>query len=255
MDDIATRVGIVTGGTTGIGEAISYRLLDDGFRVFAVQRDEREAEEGRRKFKKHSDADNIRVSAHDLSTAIGCHNAISECAAFFGRIDILVNNAGISDEQTVRGLLECSDEQIDMIIDTNLKAPIRLAREALPYLTSSSGVIINISSVAQFMGRANASAYVASKAGLGGLTRALGLELAPQGVRVVGIAPGDIETATSRSPDLVARRKRIQFKKPVPIGFSAQPKEVANAVAWLVSDQASYLTGTTIVIDGGLSAF
>jgi NAD(P)-dependent dehydrogenase (short-subunit alcohol dehydrogenase family) len=255
MSTSAPRTALVTGGATGIGAAITERLASDGMNVFVVQRDTSKAEAGQQRFDRHVAADRIHVAVYDLSTGNGCADAVAECISRFAALDVLVNNAGLSGEAVVGPLSQCSDAQIDRIIDTNLKAPLRLAREGLRYLTIRKGVIVNISSVAELQAQAEAAAYVASKAGLGGLTRALALDLAAQGVRVVGLAPGDIATQTSRDPGFAAKRKHITFGKRVPMGFAAEPEDVADAVAWIVSDQARYVTGSTIVIDGGLTAY
>lgn len=246
---------LVTGGATGIGAAITARLAAEGMNVFVVQRTEAEAQDGQKAFVDYPLAQRINVAAHDISTAQGCIKAVYDCNMRFGGLKVVVNNAAVSGEAAVGPLSRCDDEQIDRVIDTNLKAPIRLAREALPYLVASGGVIVNISSVAELQAEPEAPAYVASKAGLGGLSRALGYDLAPQGVRVVCIAPGDIDTSTSRSPRLLAKRAHISWGKPVPLGYSAEPCDIAHAVAWVISDQARYVTGSTIVVDGGITAY
>lgn len=255
MSSSNTRVALVTGGGTGIGAAITARLAADGVRVFAVQRTIDEAEEAEQVFKTHPAAEHIHVGAYDLSTGRGCARAVAECVAGFGDLDILVNNAGVTGEAAIGPVATIDDGQIDRIIDTNLKAPLRLARDALHYLIARGGVIVNISSVAEFQAQAEAPAYVASKAGLGGLTRALAYDLGPHGVRVVCVAPGDVATQTSRSPGLQAKRAHVSWGKTTPLGYSAEPEDVANAVRWLVSDNARYITGSTIIIDGGMTSY
>lgn len=255
MSRPAIRTALVTGGATGIGAAISTRLAAQGLNVFAVQRTETAARDGQKLLGDYPTAGRIHVAAHDISTGQGCVNAVSDCIAHFGSLEVLVNNAGVTGAAAIGALANCEDEQIDRVIDTNLKAPLRLAREALPHLAVSGGVIVNISSTAELQAQPEAPAYVASKAGLGGLTRALGYDLAALGVRVVCIAPGDVETATSRSPTLRDKRARISWEKRPPLGYSAQPSDVANAVAWVISDQARYVTGSTLLVDGGITAY
>lgn len=255
MNQARVRTALVTGGATGIGAAITTRLAAEGMNVFVVQRDDTEASQGAKSFRDHPLSVNIHVAGHDLATSAGCAAAVAHCVSLFGGLEILVNNAAVTGEAAVGALARCDDAHIDRVVDVNLKAPLRLAREALPHLRTTHGVIVNISSVAQMNAQAEAPAYVASKAGLGGLTRALGYDLAPHGVRVVGIAPGDIDTATSRRPSLLARRAHTAAGKQPPLGYAAESDDVANAVAWVVSDQARYVTATTIVVDGGLTAY
>lgn len=255
MSQARVRTALVTGGATGIGAAITLRLANEGMNVFVVQRDDSEASQGSKAFRDQPSATKIHVAGHDLSTGPGCAEAVAHCASRFGGLEILVNNAAVTGEAAVGALARCDDAHIDQVVDVNLKAPLRLAREALPHLQATHGVIVNISSVAQMQAQAETPAYVASKAGLGGLTRALGYDLASHGIRVVGIAPGDIDTATSRRPSLLSKRAHIAGGKQTPLGYAAEPDDVANAVAWVVSDQARYVTATTIVVDGGLTAY
>lgn len=245
----------MTGGATGIGAAISARLADDGLNVLAVQRTESEAQQGREAFRSHPATDRMRVSGHDLSTGAGCASAVADCLQRFGGLEVLVNNAGVTGAPAVGPIENCDDRQIDAVIDTNLKAPLRLAREAVESLKAGQGIIVNISSAAELLAQAEGPAYVASKAGLGGLTRALAYDLGPMGVRVVSIAPGDVATATSRSPTLASKRSHISLGKKTPLGYSADPADVANVVAWVISDEARFVTGCTIAVDGGLTAY
>ncbi|WP_431900607.1 SDR family NAD(P)-dependent oxidoreductase [Amycolatopsis thermoflava] len=248
----AQRTALVTGGATGIGAAITSRLAADRMTVFVVQRTEEDASEGRKLFAEHPFAELIQVGAHDLATGGGCRDAVAECVRHFGRLDVLVNNAGISGYAAFGPVESASDDLIDRIVDTNLKAPLRLAHEAFAQLVLNQGVVVNISSIAEFQAQRDVPAYVASKAGLGGLTRALACDLARHGVRVVGVAPGDIATGTSRSPDYTAA---VGLVKETPLGFAGDPADVAGLVAWVVSSEARYVTGTTIVVDGGRTAF
>ncbi|MFC0530321.1 SDR family NAD(P)-dependent oxidoreductase [Phytohabitans kaempferiae] len=245
------RVALVTGGATGIGAAITGRLLADGYHVLAVQRTEREASEGRRALA----SDRAYVAAHDLAGADGPRAAVAECVARFGGLDVLVNNAAVTGRPAVAPLDALDDARIDRIIDTNLKAPLRLAREALPHLAERGGVIVNVGSIAAFQAQPDAAAYVASKAGLAGLTRALAYDLAPRGIRVVHLAPGAVDTEASLDPAYTRERRDAGWSKPTPLGRAAAPHQVAEAVAWLVSDGAGPVTGSTLFVDGGLSAF
>jgi NAD(P)-dependent dehydrogenase (short-subunit alcohol dehydrogenase family) len=129
-----------------------------------------------------------------------------------------------------------------------------LVREALPQLTRSGGVVVNIGSIAGIQAQADAAAYVASKAGMDGMTRALAYDLARVGVRVVCVAPGDVETETSRAPDYVAERA-VAWAKVTPLARPIRPSDVASAVAWVISPDAAAVTGSTIYVDGGVTTY
>lgn len=252
MKQSDNRAALVTGGATGIGAAITSRLAADGLHLFVVQRAHSGTHET---FDDHPGAQRIHIGFHDLATDQGCTDAVAECVAHFGGVDVLVNNAAVTGAAGVGALDRCDRAQIDQVIDVNLKAPLRLACEALPYLEARPGVIVNISSVAEVQAQPEAAAYVASKGGVGALTRALGYDLGPRGIRVVSIAPGDVATAASRSPRLAAMRAHVVWGKHVPLGFSAEPDDIAKVVAWVISDDARYVTATTIIVDGGLTAY
>lgn len=248
---MAQRTALVTGGATGIGAAISFRLLAEGLNVYVVQRTEADVVAGEQVFRQ-----SIRVclGAHDLSDAKECAQAVQACVANFGGLDVLVNNAGVTGAAAVDALGNFSDQRIDQVIDVNLKAPLRLVREALPHLTRNAGVVVNIGSIAGLQAQTNAAAYVASKAGMDGLTRALAYDLARLGVRVVCIAPGDVETESSRASDFVAERA-ASWAKVTPLRRPIRPSDVASAVAWVISAEAAAVTGSTIYVDGGLTTY
>jgi NAD(P)-dependent dehydrogenase (short-subunit alcohol dehydrogenase family) len=248
---VAKRTALVTGGATGIGAAVSARLLAEGMNVYVVQRTEAEVVAGEELFRGSSQ---VCLGAHDLSDAKECARAVEACVAHFGGLDVLLNNAGVTGAAAVDALGNLSDQRIDQVIDVNLKAPLRLVREALPHLTRTAGVVVNIGSIAGLQAQTNAAAYVASKAGLDGLTRALAFDLAQLGVRVVCIAPGDVETETSRTPEFVAERA-VSWAKAAPLRRPIRPNDIASAVAWVISTEAAAVTGTTIYVDGGMTTY
>ncbi|TQJ18025.1 3-oxoacyl-[acyl-carrier protein] reductase/dehydrogenase/reductase SDR family protein 4 [Kribbella jejuensis] len=248
---MAHSTALVTGGATGIGAAITCRLLADGLNVYVAQRTEAEVAAGK-DFFRHSAR--VRLGAHDLSDAKECARAVEACAAHFGALDILVNNAGVTGAGAVDALGNFSDRRIDQVIDVNLKAPLRLVREALPYLSRNEGVVVNIGSIAGLQAQTNAAAYVSSKAGMDGLTRALAYDLASLRVRVVCIAPGDVETVSSRAAEFAAERA-VSWAKRTPWPRPIRPADVAAAVAWVISGEAAAVTGSTIYVDGGLAAY
>jgi NAD(P)-dependent dehydrogenase (short-subunit alcohol dehydrogenase family) len=248
---VAQRTALVTGGATGIGAAISLRLVAEGLNVYVVQRTEADVIAGEQMFRESTQ---VRLGAHDLSDAKECARAVEACAAHFGGLDVLVNNAGVTGAAAVDALGNFSDQRIDEVIDVNLKAPLRLVREAIPHLTRNAGVVVNIGSVAGLQAQTNAAAYVSSKAGIDGLTRALGYDLARLGVRAVCIAPGDVETESSRTPDFAAERA-ASWGKVTPLPRPIRPSDVASAVAWVISAEAAAVTGSTIYVDGGLTSY
>ena len=205
----------MTGGGTGIGAAISKRFLADGTRVIICHEDQQLAEE-LAKALDATDGTVIAVGA-DLATAEGCHKAVARTIETCGRIDILVNNAGVTGRPALAPFIDSSDEHLDLVIDLNLKGVFRCSREAARFMCQAGkGVIVNVASVAAFAAQQHAAAYVASKAGVVGLTRSLAFELAPRGVRVVGVAPGDIDVGPApgrcgASPILMTAGGHAQF--------------------------------------------
>lgn len=244
MSGLDGKRAVVTGGGTGIGAAISARLADEGAAVVVAQRTQAEADDAAGRLAAPGRA--LAAVGADLATPAGCAFLITTAVARFGSVDILVNNAGVTGPAAVAPFAGYDDARLDAVIEVNLKAPFRCARAAVPHMPDGS-VIVNVSSVAGYAAQPDASAYVAAKAGLIGLTRALGFELAPRGIRVVHVAPGDIATGPPGGGGDFARR--------TPLGRRGRPADVAAAVAWLCTAQASFVTGTGLVVDGGWTAY
>lgn len=246
------KVAIVTGGSLGIGASVVRRLARDGY---AVTLD----------YHTHSDeanaiAQEIRgqggqalVVRADVSSVADVAGLVTQTVAHFGRLDLLVNNAGI--EQRM-GFLETTEAAFDQQIAVDLKGPYFAAQAAARQMVAQGGggCIINISSVHEDVPMVGNAVYCAAKGGLRMLTRTLANELATHGIRIVNIGPGAVATpinaVTLNDPEKVRA-----LLAEIPLKRIGQPDDVANAVAWLASDQASYVTGTTLFVDGGLMIF
>jgi NAD(P)-dependent dehydrogenase (short-subunit alcohol dehydrogenase family) len=250
--ELSDKRALVTGGTKGIGEAIVKRLRQAGATVMTTARSKPDELQSPELF-----------IQSDISTPAGVDKVAKEVLARLGGVDILINNAGGSSAPS-GGALALSDDDWQQTFDTNLFAAVRLDRAFLPnMLAQRSGAIIHISSIQRALPLYDATlAYAAAKAALSNYSKGLSNEVAPKGVRVIAVAPGFIETtaatqlierlAKNAGTDFAAARQGLMDSLGgIPIGRTGSPEEVAELVAFLVSDRAPYITGTEIVIDGG----
>jgi len=229
------NVALVTGANKGIGRAIAERLLRDGYALgFATRA---RYEETANELRKLGDVHEVWG---DLEDAQVPPRFVEEVAAHFGRLDVLVNNAGIT---TGKPALDLTVEDFDKTFNVDVRAAF-LASQAAARAMADGGVIVNITSVHEHVPRPGFLVYAAAKAALGMLTRGLAIELAPK-IRVIAVAPGAI--ATERN-----REARELFPE-IPLGRPGEPEEIAAAVAWLCSDECQYVTGASILIDGGMA--
>ncbi len=230
------KVAIITGATSGIGLATARILKREGWNLCLVGR-KTEAIES--EFK-----DDLIIKA-DISDLKAAEDIVKGTFERFGRLDALINNAG----QTLdKPLLRITQEDLENHFKTNLFSAFILSRSALKYF-KDGGVIVNVSSVVGIIGNSWQTAYSASKAGLIAFTKSLAKEMGSRGIRVVAVAPGFIETPmTENLPEHVKKK----YLENIPLRRFGKPEEVAEVIAFLVSDRASYISGQVIIVDGGL---
>ena len=244
---LKNKTVIISGATRGIGKAIAFELAGEGANIsFNYLKSDNEAMALEKEIK------DFGVNAKSYQVDIKDYNAVKswvdETKELFGGIDIVINNAGIIKDKAL-ALMEPYDWQ--EVINTNLDGTFNLTRAAIVTLIKQkSGVIINIASVSGIVGIPRQTNYSASKAGIIGFTKSLAKEIAPYNIRVNAVAPGFIETDMLN--DLKEEYKQ-QILKQIPLMRLGRPAEIAKAVKFLVSDDAGYITGHTVVIDGGIS--
>ncbi len=240
------QVAIVTGAGRGIGHAIAVRLAEEGAKIAAVSRTEANAQKTAAEVNA-ARADSAKAYAVDVADHAAVQKAGEQIFADFGKVDILINNAGITRD----GLsMRMPVEDWDAVLATNLKGAFNFVQAIQrPMLKQRSGRIVNISSVIGLMGNAGQTNYAASKAGLIGFSKSLAREVASRGITVNVIAPGFIVTdMTDALPEAV--QKAILEK--VPLGRFGQVADIAEAVVFLCSPAAGYITGQTLAVDGGM---
>lgn len=247
MSQLTNKIAVVTGGSRGIGRAISIELAKRGAHVIV-------------NFNSHQEAaqaviDEIRANGGsasslqaDVSDEVQAQKLIKEATGVHGKIDILVNNAGITRDNVI---MMMKPEDFDAVINTNLRSTWLCAKAAVRAMMSKRyGRIINITSVSGIMGQSGQTNYSASKAGIIGFTKALAREVASRGITVNAVAPGFVLTDLTK--DLPAELT-AQLNNFIPLGRWGEASDVANAVAFLASDEASYITGHVLNVDGGMA--
>ena len=243
------KVAVITGGATGIGKAIAIQLAKEGYAVvITFQSSESSAVE----LKAHIESEQGTIAIHktNVSSVKDVEALLAFTLATFGRVDVLVNNAGITDDTL---MLRMQESQFDRVIETNLKGVWVVCKTFLRILLNApNGRIINIASVSGMMGNLGQANYAASKAGVIGLSKTLAREVASRQVTVNVIAPGFIETKMTAPLNETIKAQALSM---IPLKSFGQPEDIAYMVSFLASEKARYITGQTLVVDGGLTMY
>ncbi len=238
--DFSGTVAIVTGGGSGIGEEITRRLVEHGVQtqIFSRSRGKETAE------KLGSDCSFLETDVTDYQSV---ENSVKKTLDQYGGVDYLVNNAGLTDDNL---LLRMSAQEWNGVIDVNLNGVFNCTRATLRYMIKGGGSIVNISSVSGLLGNKGQANYAAAKAGIVGFTKSLAQEYGKRNLRANVVAPGFVNTRLTGD---IPENKRTSYLDNVILKRFAEPEEIARPSVFLLSDQASYITGTVLRVDGGLS--
>lgn len=246
MSESIRRAAIVTGGSRGIGRAVCLALAAQGLDIVVNYAGSAAAAAETAALCEEKGVKAITVQA-DVSTAEGTDALFEAAMAAFGRVDVLVNNAGITRDGLI---LRMTEEDFDQVISTNLKGAFLCAKKAARIMMKQRyGRIISISSVVGVHGNAGQANYAASKAGLIGMTKSLAKELGSRHITANAVAPGFIDTDMTR---VLPEAAKTALLGQIPLGALGQPEDIGNAVAFLASEQAGYITGQVLGVDGGM---
>ncbi|HHM3723900.1 3-oxoacyl-[acyl-carrier-protein] reductase [Staphylococcus aureus] len=241
-----TKSALVTGASRGIGRSIALQLAEEGYNVAVNYAGSKEKAEAVVEEIKAKGVDSFAIQAN-VADADEVKAMIKEVVSQFGSLDVLVNNAGITRDNL---LMRMKEQEWDDVIDTNLKSVFNCIQKATPQmLRQRSGAIINLSSVVGAVGNPGQANYVATKAGVIGLTKSAARELASRGITVNAVAPGFI---VSDMTDALSDELKEQMLTQIPLARFGQDTDIANTVAFLASDKAKYITGQTIHVNGGM---
>ncbi len=249
MTPLAGKVALVTGGARGIGRATAIRLARDGAKVAINYKGNAAAADEARRLAGAGGGTATTIQG-DVSVEADVDRIVKEALAFGGgRLDILVNNAGITRDEL---LIRMTPDDWDAVLDLDLRGAFLVTRAAMrPMMKQRYGRIVNVSSIAGVMGNAGQANYAAAKAGLIGLTKAVAREMASRNVTCNAVAPGFVPTDLTNE---LLEKMRATILPQIPLGRFGTVEDVANAIAFLASDAASYITGQVLVVDGGMVA-
>ncbi len=241
MFELKDKVVLITGATGGIGGAIANQMKAAGAKVVVT---------GRSMEKLNTFDDSFVKIVSDLSADGAAEKLITDTIEKAGRIDILINNAGITADTL---LMRMSDEQFDDVINTNLRATFKMCRAVImPMMKQRSGRIINMASIIGTIGGAGQANYAASKGGMIAMTKSIAAEVASRGITANCIAPGFIKTPMT---DVLPDELKSKYLEQIPAGRFGEPLDIANTCVFLASDEASYINGQTIHVNGGMGRF
>jgi 3-oxoacyl-[acyl-carrier protein] reductase len=244
---LSNKVAIVTGSARGIGRAIALKLAEVGATVVVNDIGDAEPVEAVAGEIKAMGRQSLPILA-DVSSASDVAKLVEEAITAYGRIDILVNNAGIARDQL---LLRMSEEDWDRVLAVNLKSVFLCTRAVLRHMVKQRwGRVISIASIVGIVGNPGQANYASAKAGIIGFTRTIAKEVASRGVTVNAIAPGFIDTEMTQR---LKEEWKQELKKQIPLGYFGSPRDVAEAVAFLASEEARYITGQVLGVDGGMA--
>jgi 3-oxoacyl-[acyl-carrier protein] reductase len=242
MFDLKNKVALVTGATGGLGVSIANKLKEAGAAVVVTGRSVAKLDDC-------FDDSYIRI-ASDISADGAADELVRKTIEKAGKIDILINNAGITQDGL---MMRMADDQFDDVIDTNLRATFRMCRAAItPMMKNRFGRIINMASIVGVIGGAGQTNYAASKGGMIGLTKSIAAEVASRGITANAVAPGFIKTPMT---DVLPEDLKKNYLAQIPAGRFGEPDDVASACVFLASDEASYINGQTLHVNGGMGRF
>jgi len=251
MKKLENKVAIITGGAGSIGKTTAKLFLEEGAKVLLVDLDEDEL----KKALAELNSEHVKYCVADVSKSIDVERYVNETVKLYGKIDVFFNNAGI--EGVVKPIIDYPEEIFDEVISVNVKGIWLGNKYALPQMKDGGSIILT-SSVSGISGSANLSAFIISKHAVVGIMRAAAIEAAPRKIRVNSVHPGPVNNRMMRSieeGEIAGHAKEVKehLEKTIPFRRYAEPDEVANLVLFLASDDSQFITGTTQVIDGGIS--
>ena len=245
MQRFVDKVAIVTGGSSGIGFACAKLLLSEGAKVCICARNRAKLEKACEQLSRYGE---VMYAAADLGSKEQIRAAVDSVKEKYGRIDILINNAGLNADAQ---FYKMTDEQFEKVIDTNLKGMYYFSKAVIPSMMENRyGKIVSVASVSAFNGNFGQSNYAASKGAVISMTRVMGKELGKYGINVNAVAPGSIMTEMYNAVPEEIKQKKLAG---IPLRRYGEPEEAANAICFLASDDASYITSQLLVVDGGFN--